>query len=201
MLPAALRGKGLVRTALLLVTGAVIAAVAAAFGIARDYGYLHASILTGSPEGWYYTLASRVADRAQQEHGSVVAVQTAGSVENVNRLTAGRGHCREMFALIQDGIPVPADAGLELLGRLPEPETLLLLGRSDRTIRTFSDLRGTAIGIGPEGSGTAYLMRQLFEDPDLRELGVRLSNHELPEQARLVAEKQLDVAAFVMQED
>jgi len=32
--------------------GAVIAAAAAAFGIVHDYGYLHASILTGSREGW-----------------------------------------------------------------------------------------------------------------------------------------------------
>ena len=93
------------------------------------------------------------------------------------------------------------DARLELLGRLPEPETLLLLGRSDHAISTFSDLRGASIGIGPEGSGTAYLMRQLFEDPDLRELDVRLSQHQLSEQAALVARKQLDVAAFVMQED
>jgi len=142
-----------------------------------------------------------VADRAQREHGSVVAIPTAGSVENVSRLAAGRGRCEEMFALIQDGIPVSADARLELLGRLPEPETLLLLGRSDRAIRTFSDLRATSIGIGPKGSGTAYLMHQLFEDPDLRELGIRLLHHELPEQATLVAEKQLDFAAFVMQED
>jgi len=27
-----------------------------------------------------------------------------------------------MFVLIQDGTPVPADVGLELLGRLPQPE-------------------------------------------------------------------------------
>src|SRR5262249_18452744 len=150
MLPAALRGKGFVRAALLLFAGAVIAAVAAAFGIARDYAFLHASILTGSPEGWYYTLAARVAEQARHQHGSVVAARSAGGVENVRRLTAGRGHCAEMFALIQDGIPVPADARLELLGRLPELETLLLLGRSDRAIRTFSDLRGTSIGIGPK---------------------------------------------------
>jgi TRAP-type uncharacterized transport system substrate-binding protein len=179
----------------------VLAAAAAAFGIVHDYGYLHASILTGSREGWYYTIASRVADRARREHGSLLAVTTAGSVENVSRLAAGRGHCREMFALIQDGIPVPADAGLELLGRLPEPETLLLLGRSDHAIHTFSDLRGASIGIGPEGSGPANLMHQLFEDPDLRELDVHMSFHELPEQAMLVAQKKLDLAAFVMQED
>jgi len=179
----------------------VIAAAAAAFGIVHDYGYLHASILTGSREGWYYALATHVADRARREHGSLLAVTTAGSVENVSRLAAGRGHCREMFALIQDGIPVPADAGLELLGRLPEPETLLLLGRSDHVIHTFSDLRGASIGIGPEGSGPANLMHQLFEDPDLRELDVHMSFHELPEQAMLVAQKRLDLAAFVMQED
>jgi hypothetical protein len=62
-------------------------------------------------------------------------------------------------------------------------------------------LRGASIGIGPDGSGTAYLMRQLFADADLRALDIRLSNHELPEQARLVAEGKLDLAAFVMQED
>ena len=102
---------------------------------------------------------------------------------------------------MQDGIPVPADAGLVLLGRLPEPESLLLLGRQDRKFLTFADLRGTSIGIGPEGSGTAFLMRQLFEDPDLRGLDVRLSYHELPEQARLVSQGALDLAAFVMSED
>jgi TRAP-type uncharacterized transport system substrate-binding protein len=179
----------------------VIAAFAAAFGIAHDYGYLHASILTGSPKGWYYALASRVADRARREHGSLVVVPTAGSVENVSRLDAGRGHCAEMFALIQDGIPVPADARLELLGRLPELETLLLLGRSHHAIRTFSDLRGTSIGIGPEGSGTSYLMHQLFEDSDLRDLDVHLSHHGLSEQALLVAHNKLNLAAFVMEQD
>jgi hypothetical protein len=51
------RGKGLVRALLLLVAAAMVAAVASAFGIARDYGYLHASILTGSPGGQYHALA------------------------------------------------------------------------------------------------------------------------------------------------
>ena len=69
----------------------MIAAAAAAFGIVHDYGYLHASILTGSREGWYYALATHVADRARREHGSLLAVTTAGSVENVSRLAAGRG--------------------------------------------------------------------------------------------------------------
>jgi TRAP transporter TAXI family solute receptor len=195
------RAKGVVRTVLLLAAAATVAGIASAFGIARDYGYLNASILTGSPDGQYYALATRLANRAKSEHGTLKVVATNGSVENVNRLANGSDNCAEKFALIQDGTPVPADARLELLGRLPQPETLLLLGRPSHAINTFADLRGASIGIGPDGSGTAYLMRQLFEDPDLRTLDVHLSQHGLAEQAQLVAEDKLDVAAFVMQED
>jgi TRAP-type uncharacterized transport system substrate-binding protein len=195
------RGKGLVRASLLLVAAAAIAAAASAFGIARDYGYLHASILTGSPGGQYHTLATRLADRAKREHGTLTVISTAGSIENVSRLANARGGCAEKFALVQDGTPVPAGTRLELLGRLPDLESLLLLGRTGHIFNTFADLRGKSIGIGPEGSGTAYLMRQLFEDPDLRALDVHLSHHGLLEQAQLVAESKLDLAAFVMQED
>src|SRR5262245_58459950 len=181
------RGKGLLRVSLLLVAAAAVAAIASAFGIAHDYGYLNASILTGSPGGQYHALATRLADRAKREHGTLMVIPTAGSIENVGRLNA-RGGCTEKFALVQDGTPVPANARLELLGRLPEPESLVLLGRRSNTFHTFADLRGASIGIGPKGSGTAYLMQQLFEDPDLQELDVHLSHHGLLEQAELVAQ-------------
>jgi TRAP-type uncharacterized transport system substrate-binding protein len=193
-------GKGIVRFLLLMIAAGAIAAFAAGFGIVHDYSYLRASILTGSQGGHYYTLASHLAERAGREKGELKVISTAGSIENVSRL-ASRDHCAEKFALIQDGTPVPGNARLELLGRLPQPESLLLLGRQGHPFRTFSDLRGASIGIGPENSGTAYLMRQLFEDADLQELNANLSNHELQDQARLVAEGKLDLAAFVMQED
>jgi TRAP-type uncharacterized transport system substrate-binding protein len=195
------RGKGPVRIVLLVAAGAAIAAIAAAFSIARDYGYLHAAILTGSPGGHYYALATRLAERARREHGSLTVVPTAGSIENVSRLAAGGQGCAEKFAFVQDGTPVTPDAGIELLGRLREPESLFLLGRQDNAFHVFADLRGTSIGIGPEGSGTAYLMRQLFSGPDLQKLDAHLSNHELTEQARLVAQGELDLAALVVQDD
>ena len=53
-LPALWRGKVIARALFLIVVAALLAAVAAAFGIARDYGYLQASILTGSPGGQYH---------------------------------------------------------------------------------------------------------------------------------------------------
>jgi uncharacterized protein len=200
-LPALWRGKVVARALFLIIVAALLAAVAAAFGIARDYGYLRASILTGSPGGQYHALATRLSERARREHGTLTVIPTAGSIENVNRLASASGRCSDMFALIQDGTPVPAEARLELLGRLPAPESLMLLGRAGRTFHTLPDFRGTSIGIGPQGSGTAFLVQQLLADTDLRELDIHLSHHELPEQAKLVAEGKLDLAAFVMQED
>src|SRR5262245_52156845 len=116
-------GKAILRVSVLVLAAALIAGVAANFGIARDYGYLHASILTGSSGGYYHTLAVRLADRAKRGHGTLAAVSTAGSIENVARLNKHDDRCSEMFALIQDGTPVAGDARLELLGRLPEPES------------------------------------------------------------------------------
>src|SRR3954454_17064870 len=200
-LPASWYSKGLFRILLLLLVAAVVAALAGAFGIARDYGYLDATILTGPLGGEYHALATRLAGRAEREHGKFTVISTGGSIENVSRLAAGRAHCAEMFALIQDGTPVSAEAGLELLGRLPQPESLLLLAKRGRVLNAFDDVRGAAIGVGPEGSGTAHLMRQLFADADLRALDVRLSSHDLREQADLVAQGKLDIAAYVIQED
>jgi TRAP-type uncharacterized transport system substrate-binding protein len=194
-------GKALLRLLLLLVAAAAVAAFAAGVGVSRDYAHLRALMLSGAPGGAYYTLATRLAARAKQGHGSLNVVPTAGSVENVARLIEDERHGTAAFALVQDGIPVPPDADLEMLGRLPEPESLLLLVRQGRAFASVAELRGKSIGIGPEGSGTAYLLRQLFEDPDLQGLDVRLSYHELAEQARLVGQGELDLAAFVMGQD
>jgi uncharacterized protein len=195
------RGIGLLRIALLVVAAAAIAAIASIFGIARDYSFLHASFLAGMPGGNYHALATRLADRARSGHGSITVVTTEGSLDNISRLAQKQSRCVPMFALMQDGTPVPADARVQTLGRLPYSESLLLLGKQGRTFSTFTDLRGASIGIGPEGSGTAYLMRQLFQEPDLAGLNIRLSTHELDEQVKLVGQGQLDLAANVMGQD
>ncbi len=177
-----------------------VVGLAALFGVARDYGYVRATLLTASSSGNYHALGERLAARASRAHGTLTVVATEGSVDNVARLSSG-ARCTPAFAFIQDGTPVPAGAKLEVLGRLPQSEVLLLLAKRDRRFASFSDLRGVSVGIGPEGSGTAYLMRQLFEDQDLRDLGTRLSPHEWSEQLQMVAEGRLDLAAIVISED
>ena len=201
LLPGTWLGKGLARALILLAAAAAVAGIAANFGIAHDYGYLRASILTGSAGGSYHAIGMRLADRAKRGHGRLTVVTTEGSIDNADRLAAAQSGCAEKFGFVQDGTPVASSAGLEMLGRLPKQEALLLLARQGHTFATFADLRGASIGIGPQGSGTAQLMQQLFAGADLQALSVDLSNHELDEQAQLVSAGKLDVAAFVMQED
>ena len=199
--PRAWRRRGVLRAISILAVSAIIAAVASSFDVIRDFGSFHASLLTGSPGGAYYILGSQLAERAKADRSRLDIVATAGSVENVSRLVADRDRCVEQFAFVQDGTPVPPGSGLELLGRLPEPESLLVLARNNRPPVSFADLRNTSIGIGPEGSGTAYLARLLLGDPDLAGLNIRTSYHGLEEQAQLVARGSLDFAVYVMRDD
>ena len=187
----------------ILIGLAVLAAAAALlyYTVSGDYAFLRASILTGAPTGAYHALGERLAARALKKNGHLKVVATAGSVENIARLASENGRCVPAFAFVQDGVPTPADAGLETLGRLPQPETLFLLARRGRPISTFSDLKGNSVGIGPEGSGTAYLMQQLLQNSDLGGLDLKPSNHDVEAQAGLVRDGQLDLAAFVINEN
>ncbi len=187
----------------ILIALALLAAVAALlyYTVSGDYAFLRASVLTGSPTGAYHALGDRLAARALKKNGHLKVVATAGSVENLARLAGENGRCVPAFAFVQDGVPTPADAGLTILGRLPQPKSLFLLAKRGRAISTFNDLKGASVGIGPEGSGTAYLMQQLLDNSDLGGLGLKASSHDLEAQARLVRDGQLDLAAFVMNEN
>ncbi len=188
---------------ILLMAAVALAVVAAIlyFTVSGDYAFLRASVFTGSPTGQYYATGERLAAEAIKRKGHLTVVATAGSVENIARLAGENGSCIPAFAFVQDGVPVPADAGLRTLGRLPQPESLLLLARRGRAINTFEDLKGASVGIGPEGSGTAYLMGELLENSDLKGLDLKPSNHDLEAQATMVHDGQLDLAAFVMRAD
>ena len=186
----------------LLIALALLGAVAALlyYTVSGDYAFLRASVLTGAPTGAYNALGQRLATRALRKNGHLKIVATAGSVENIARLVGENGQCVPAFAFVQDGVPAPADAGLTTLGRLPQPESLFLFARRGRAINTFADLEGASVGVGPQGSGTAYLMQQLMENSDLSGLGLKASNHDLEAQAGLVRDGQLDLAASVMNE-
>ena len=168
-----------IRALLLLLALLAVAAALLYVTVSGDYAYLKASVYTGAPTGEYHAVGERLAARALKKKGRLDIVATAGSIENIQRLASEDSRCVPAFAFVQDGVPLAADAGLQTLGRLPRPESLLLFARRGRVIATFGDLKGATVGIGPEGSGTAYLMQHLLENSDLKDLGLRASNLDL----------------------
>jgi TRAP-type uncharacterized transport system substrate-binding protein len=190
-----------VRALLLLVLIIALVAAILYLTVAGDFAFLRASVYTGAPTGEYHAVGERLAERALRKNGHLRVVVTAGSVENIQRLVGESGHCEPGFAFVQDGVPLTDDAGLQTLGRLPQPESLLLFARRGRAIASFEDLKGASVGIGPEGSGTGFLMQHLLDNSDLKDLGLKPSNYGLEAQAALVQANKLDIAAFVMNEN
>jgi len=76
--------------------------------------------------------------------------------------------CHIHFALVHEGIDWPAGHPLELIGHLSKAESLVFLSPDADRLRALTDLRGKRTGIGPSGSGTARLVRQVFAPPHSR---------------------------------
>src|SRR5215813_7515030 len=88
--------------------------------------HLKVGILSGAPKGNYHAVVQRIAAGAAARKGHVTNLATAGSVENVQRLAAARKGCSAHFALVQEGIDLPEDHSIELVGRLTRPESLVI---------------------------------------------------------------------------
>ena len=141
---------------------------------------LRVAILSGSARGNYYAVVNTLAAEARQQRGQIDNLVSAGSVENIARLLAAQTSCTIHFALVQAGMDWPPGQALELIGRLSKAESLVFLGPDADRIRTLTDLRGKRIGIGPIGSGTERVVRQLLAP--FTELDLRLSTHTLDAQ-------------------
>lgn len=189
----------------LVVAALLFIAVVGGFFIAatspRDpnLSFVNVSILSGSMEGNYYAVVAKAAAEAQRRHGRITNLSSAGSIENMTRLAAAKSSCKIQFALVQDGVPWPDPNPFQLVARLPISESLIVLGRNADRIHSVTDLRGLRIGIGPVGSGTEYLARQVMSQ--LSELDIKLSTQPLDEELAMVERGDLDLGAVVMEPD
>jgi uncharacterized protein len=164
-----------------------------------NLAHVRVGVLSASPQGNYYAIVNALAAEARQQKGRIDNIPSAGSVENMSRLVASRTVCDAHFALVQDGIDWPDGSRLELIGRLPKAESLVFLGpRADR-IKTLADLRGMRIGIGPTGSGTEHVARQVLAP--LAELDLILSTEGINEQLAKLERGELDLGAIIINED
>ena len=185
-----------VKTALLLAVLVIIAALMVTFGRRPDLSHVEVALLSGSKDGNYYAIADKAAAEAQRRNGRIGNLPSAGSIENIERLAAAKTSCNIQFALVQDGLPWPKSHPLQLIGRLPISESFVVLGRDADRIRSVADLRGMRVGIGPEGSGSAYVARQVMAQ--LAELDIKVTNHTLSDQLAMLERGDLDLGAMVI---
>ena len=185
-----------VKTALLLAVLVIIAALMATFGRHPDLSHVKVAFLSGSEDGNYHAIVDKAAAEAQRRNGRIDNLPSAGSIENIERLAAAKASCDIQFALVQDGLPWPKSHPLQLIGRLPISESFVVLGRDADRIRSVADLRGMRVGIGPEGSGSAYVARQVMAQ--LAELDIKVTNHTLSEQLAMLERGDLDLGAMVI---
>ena len=184
------------KTALLFAALAVVAVVVAKFGRNPDLSHVKAAFLSGSQDGNYHAIVAKVAAEARRQHGRIDNLTSAGSVENIERLAAAKASCDIQFALVQDGLPWPTSHPFQLIGRLPVSESFVVLGREADRIRSVADMRGLRVGIGPVGSGSEHVARQVMAQ--LAELDIKVTTQPLQEQIAMLDRGDLDLGAMVI---
>jgi hypothetical protein len=185
-----------VKTAIFFAGLAVLTALVAWLDPRPSLRHVHVSVLSGSTTGNYFATVEKIAAEAARRHGRVHNLSSAGSVENVHRLSDGAKSCNVHFALTQNGIGYPDGHKLELIGRLPRPESLVILGRNVERIREPADLKGLRIGIGPVGSGTEEMMRRVLAI--VTGLGLVVSTQPIDQQLDMLERNDLDIGAMVI---
>jgi TRAP-type uncharacterized transport system substrate-binding protein len=187
------------KTALLFGALAIVGLLVAIYDPRPSLRHVRVAFLSGSASGNYFATVDKLAAETSRRKGRIANVASTGSVENIERLVAGRAACDVHFALVQDGIDWPSGHGLELVGRLPRPEALVVLGRDADRIKSPEDLRGLRLGIGPVGSGTENLVRRVLAP--LAELELKVSTQPIDRQLEMLERGALDIGAMVIDED
>ena len=164
-----------------------------------NLAHVRVGVLSASPQDNYYEIVNALTAEARQQKGHIDNIPSAGSVENISRLVASRTACDVHFALVQEGLDWPAGSRLELIGRLHKAESLVFLGPQADRIKALTDLRGMRIGIGPIGSGTEHVARQVLAP--LAELDLILETQDIDEQLAKLERGELDLGAMVINED
>ncbi|MEO8181044.1 MAG: hypothetical protein ABI895_19585 [Deltaproteobacteria bacterium] len=180
------RSRPLLRFFLVLLGLLVLAAGVGQLNLEHDLHRLDAGFLSGLPEGNYHAIAEGLVRTGAQQRARLREVPSEGSTDNIDRLRAARTSCELAFGLAQDGSDWGAPGELWLVGRLAKAESVFFLGKNADAVTELAQLRHVRIGVGPQGSGSAQLMRRLFQLPELALLGAELEHGTPAEQLEQV---------------
>jgi TRAP transporter TAXI family solute receptor len=149
-------------------------------------------IATGDANGAYYAFAQLYRRRLATDGITLEVVQTAGSVENLERLRSGD----VTLALVQGGTATAEDREqVRALGSL-FLEPLWVFTGAHTDIQRLSDLRGARVAVGPVGSGTSVLATQVLSANGVTAANATLT-HRGPEAGQLLAGRSIDALLLV----
>ena len=157
-------------------------------------------IAAGSPGGAYHAYAELYREIIARQGFELEVVETAGSIENHELLLAGEVE----IALLQGGAApaeIPDDAiELSSLASLFY-EPIWLFHRADQPLEQLTELAGRRIAIGPKGSGTRALARQLLAGNGIDETEAELVSLSSIDAADAIEQGTIDAALFVTSAD
>ncbi|MCA9245508.1 MAG: ABC transporter substrate-binding protein [Planctomycetales bacterium] len=127
----------------------------------------HLSIAAGPRDGAYFQFATQYRELLKQEGIELTVCETAGSLDNLDRLRGDRKEAS--LAIVQGGANGTEDlaSAISLASLYLEP--VWIFYRGDDRLGRLEDLAGGRIAIGPTGSGTRALAKQLFAAAGLRD--------------------------------
>ena len=189
----------------LKVYGPILALIAVGFVVAYQFvdpaPPRSLTIATGSPQGAYHAFGQRYREILAREGIDVTLVNSAGTVENLDRLGKPEDDADAVeLAFVQSGIGNAADApNLEALASLYY-EPLWVFVRGEDPVRRLTALAGRRIAVGGKGSGTRHVALELLAANGIAEgdaTGTVLSDLGGDAAAEALAAGELDAAIFV----
>jgi len=151
-------------------------------------------IATGREGGAYYAFAQEYQKRLAKEGFELIILPTAGSVEALQLLAAGKVE----VAFVQGGTAdtLQSEELSSLASLYYEP--LWLFYRQAPPISYFFELAGKRVAVGEEGSGTFALTKELLQDNQITAENTSLLNISSQEAAQQLMAGEIDAAFFVV---
>jgi TRAP-type uncharacterized transport system substrate-binding protein len=153
------------------------------------------SIASGPQGSTFATMASRYQKVLKRNGIELRIIETEGSLDNLRRMADPKSHAD--IALVQSGLTETGDAtDLESLGSVFY-QPLTIFYRSSRQLTRLSELQGSRVAIGPEGSGTRALALALLKANEIEPGGSTQLTADEGEGARAALLKRQVEAIFL----
>jgi len=126
----------------------------------------HLTIASGSKDGAYMAFAKQYKSALNQQGITATIIETAGSIENINKLKNGEADIAFIQGGLASGSNIGKNSNIENIEALSSVylEPLWVFIRAESQTTSLLDLKGKSLSIGQKGSGTAAISEKLLHD-------------------------------------